>query len=251
MVGMNPGPFGMAQTGVPFGDVTMVRDFLGIRDRSEACARASAAADRRLRLRALGGERHPLLGLGARPLRDGRAVLRARLRRELVPARLHGRVRTEPHAGQAARLDERAPLFQRLRRGAREDRRCARPDARRRHRPLRRATGARGARATGFASGSIPHPSPASPAANRGWAEAVDARLRELGFEPARDSVGAMRRPTSVELMLLTTVVLWALNLSITKYILEEGVAPLAYARFDTRSPGRSSSRSRWSSSGR
>jgi drug/metabolite transporter (DMT)-like permease len=30
--------------------------------------------------------------------------------------------------------------------------------------------------------------------------------------------------------MLLTTVVLWALNLSITKYILEEGVAPLSYA---------------------
>ncbi len=29
-VGMNPGPFGMAQTGVPFGDVTMVRDFLRI-----------------------------------------------------------------------------------------------------------------------------------------------------------------------------------------------------------------------------
>ena len=29
-VGMNPGPFGMAQTGVPFGDVPMVRDWLGI-----------------------------------------------------------------------------------------------------------------------------------------------------------------------------------------------------------------------------
>lgn len=29
-VGMNPGPFGMAQTGVPFGDVRWVRDFLGI-----------------------------------------------------------------------------------------------------------------------------------------------------------------------------------------------------------------------------
>lgn len=29
-VGMNPGPFGMAQTGVPFGDISMVRDFLGI-----------------------------------------------------------------------------------------------------------------------------------------------------------------------------------------------------------------------------
>jgi single-strand selective monofunctional uracil DNA glycosylase len=30
MVGMNPGPFGMAQTGVPFGDVAMVRHFLEI-----------------------------------------------------------------------------------------------------------------------------------------------------------------------------------------------------------------------------
>ena len=28
--GMNPGPFGMAQTGVPFGDVASVRDWLGI-----------------------------------------------------------------------------------------------------------------------------------------------------------------------------------------------------------------------------
>jgi single-strand selective monofunctional uracil DNA glycosylase len=30
-VGMNPGPWGMVQTGVPFGDVTMVRDWLDIR----------------------------------------------------------------------------------------------------------------------------------------------------------------------------------------------------------------------------
>jgi single-strand selective monofunctional uracil DNA glycosylase len=30
LLGMNPGPFGMAQTGVPFGDVAMVRDWLGI-----------------------------------------------------------------------------------------------------------------------------------------------------------------------------------------------------------------------------
>jgi single-strand selective monofunctional uracil DNA glycosylase len=30
LVGMNPGPFGMMQTGVPFGEVSLVRDFLGI-----------------------------------------------------------------------------------------------------------------------------------------------------------------------------------------------------------------------------
>ncbi len=29
-LGMNPGPFGMAQTGVPFGEVSMVRDWLGL-----------------------------------------------------------------------------------------------------------------------------------------------------------------------------------------------------------------------------
>ncbi|MEO5720625.1 MAG: uracil-DNA glycosylase family protein [Chthoniobacterales bacterium] len=30
-LGMNPGPFGMAQTGVPFGEVASVRDWLGLR----------------------------------------------------------------------------------------------------------------------------------------------------------------------------------------------------------------------------
>ncbi len=32
-LGMNPGPWGMAQTGVPFGEVKMVRDWLGISGR--------------------------------------------------------------------------------------------------------------------------------------------------------------------------------------------------------------------------
>ena len=39
LLGMNPGPFGMAQTGVPFGDVTMVRDFLGISGQVDKPAR--------------------------------------------------------------------------------------------------------------------------------------------------------------------------------------------------------------------
>src|SRR5690242_2272754 len=29
-LGMNPGPFGMVQTGVPFGEIAAVRDWLGI-----------------------------------------------------------------------------------------------------------------------------------------------------------------------------------------------------------------------------
>src|SRR4051812_44128604 len=31
-LGMNPGPFGMVQTGVPFGEIAAVRDWMGIRE---------------------------------------------------------------------------------------------------------------------------------------------------------------------------------------------------------------------------
>src|SRR5574340_962271 len=53
--------------------------------------------------------------------------------------------------------------------------------------------------------------------------------LCAVGPEPL-GSVRRMRRPSSVELMLLATIVLWALNLSVTKYILEHGLTPLSYA---------------------
>jgi drug/metabolite transporter (DMT)-like permease len=39
-----------------------------------------------------------------------------------------------------------------------------------------------------------------------------------------------MRRPSTVELMLLTTIGLWALNLTVSKVILTHGFQPLAYA---------------------
>jgi drug/metabolite transporter (DMT)-like permease len=39
-----------------------------------------------------------------------------------------------------------------------------------------------------------------------------------------------MRRPTTVEVMLLVTVLLWALNLTVTRYIVTHGMQPLAYA---------------------
>ncbi len=35
LIGMNPGPWGMAQTGVPFGEVNAVRDFLGIEEKGQ------------------------------------------------------------------------------------------------------------------------------------------------------------------------------------------------------------------------
>lgn len=41
-----------------------------------------------------------------------------------------------------------------------------------------------------------------------------------------------MRRPSTIELMLLATVVLWGLNLTVTRYILTHGFHPLAYATY-------------------
>ncbi len=38
-----------------------------------------------------------------------------------------------------------------------------------------------------------------------------------------------MRKPSTVEAMLLTTIVLWALNLTVSRYILTHGFQPLAY----------------------
>jgi drug/metabolite transporter (DMT)-like permease len=39
-----------------------------------------------------------------------------------------------------------------------------------------------------------------------------------------------MRRPSSVQLMVLGTVLLWALNVTVTRYVLTHGFEPLAYA---------------------
>ena len=80
-VGMNPGPFGMAQTGVPFGDVGFVRDWMGIeapvdRPPDEHPKRPVLG----FALRAVRGQWFARLGVGTGPLRHARAILFALLR---------------------------------------------------------------------------------------------------------------------------------------------------------------------------
>jgi single-strand selective monofunctional uracil DNA glycosylase len=98
-LGMNPGPWGMAQTGVPFGEVSLARDWLGI---SGDVAGAPEAADPGLRVHAQRGQRRTAVGLRPRHVGRARALLRRALHRELLPPRLHGGERQEPHARQAA-----------------------------------------------------------------------------------------------------------------------------------------------------
>src|ERR1700750_2031369 len=42
-------------------------------------------------------------------------------------------------------------------------------------------------------------------------------------------SFGVMRRAERADLMLLATVTLWALNFTVTKYVISNGFAPVAY----------------------
>ncbi len=184
MVGMNPGPFGMAQTGVPFGDVTMVRDFVGIEGpvgkppnehprrpiAGFACSRSEVSGTR------FWGWARERFGTAERffervhvanwcPL-----VFMEESGRNLPPDRL-------PAA-------ERAPLFAACNDALARIAETMQPSlvvgiggfAEKR---------AREALGGDVRIGRILHPSPASPAANNDWAGLVDAQLRQLGFEPS------------------------------------------------------------------
>jgi single-strand selective monofunctional uracil DNA glycosylase len=182
LLGMNPGPFGMAQTGVPFGDPALVREFLGI---DGAVGRPPREHPKR-----------PVLGF-------------AQKRGEVSGARLWGWARER--FGTPERFFSRffvanwCPLAF-LDEGGRNLTPDKLPAAEREalrepcDRALRETIAvlaprlvvgvgafaekrAREALAgTGVAVGGMLHPSPASPLANRGWAAAAERQLRALGL---------------------------------------------------------------------
>jgi single-strand selective monofunctional uracil DNA glycosylase len=183
LVGMNPGPWGMAQTGVPFGEVAMVRDWLGIEGAVGSPANPHP--------------KRPVEGFSCRRSEvSGRRLWGWARERFGAPERFFarffvanycplafleasGRNRT-PDKLPAA---ERAPLFAACDRALRRSVELLAP---------RRVVGIGGfaegrARAAlggrGVAIGGVLHPSPASPAANLGWDEQAERRLRELGIE--------------------------------------------------------------------
>jgi single-strand selective monofunctional uracil DNA glycosylase len=189
MVGMNPGPFGMAQTGVPFGDVAMTRDFLGIegvvrrppREHPKrpvwgfACPRSEVSGSRLwgwARERFGSAERFfqrfyvtnwcPLLFLEASGRNLTPDKLPASWREPLFRACDRALVRV---------VETMRPRFVIGIGGFTEKR-------------LREVLGAE----TSVEIGGILHPSPANPAANRHWSRLVDERLAALGI--ALDSGG-------------------------------------------------------------
>src|SRR3989440_5697841 len=183
-LGMNPGPFGMAQTGVPFGQVAAVRDWLGIetpidRPPREHPKRPVTGFD--CHRSEVSGER--LWGLFAKRFGAAENFFRDHFVANYCPLAFleeSGRNRTPDKLPPR----ERAALFARCDTHLREIIRILKPEwligigefA------LQRAREVVGAPASvGPRLGRILHPSPACPASNNDWAGAATAQLRQLG----------------------------------------------------------------------
>ena len=182
LLGMNPGPWGMAQTGVPFGEVELVRGWLGIegevgRPEEEHPKRPIEGFDcsrREVSGRRLWGWARERFGAPERFFERFFVWNYC----PLVFMEESGRNRTPDKLPKA----EREPLF------AHCDEALERAVA---HLEPRWVVGVgkfaegRAARVVGGREGvevgSILHPSPASPRANRGWAEQAERQLRALG----------------------------------------------------------------------
>lgn len=182
LLGMNPGPFGMAQTGVPFGDVGMVRDFLEVsgnvgRPEHEhpkrpiagfACARGEVSGKR------LWGFAQQRFGSAPRFFESFFVANYC----PLVFMEESGANRTPDKLPKA----EQQALF------AACDRALARTVALLQPRFVIGVGAFASSRARlalpGFEGviATISHPSPASPKANRGWAELVEQELAEHGL---------------------------------------------------------------------
>ncbi|MEY3895161.1 MAG: hypothetical protein RLZZ214_680 [Verrucomicrobiota bacterium] len=182
-LGMNPGPFGMAQTGVPFGEVAAVRDWMGIETPVEKPARehpkrpVEGFACKRSEV---SGRR--LWGLFAERFENADAFFKDHFVLNYCPLVWMSATGANltPDKLSAA---EMAPVEEACQEHLREVIGLLKPSfligvggfAEER---LRRAAAACGSPAV---IGRILHPSPASPAANRGWAEAAGRQLGELG----------------------------------------------------------------------
>ena len=182
-LGMNPGPWGMAQTGVPFGEVGAVRDWLKIdanigRPEHEHpkrpvqgldCTRSEVSGAR------LWGWARELFGT---PQRFFSRFFIANYG-PLAFLEESGRNRT-PDKLPAA---EREPLLKVCDRALRQTVENLQPKMVVGVGAFAEVRARSALDDIDVAIGRILHPSPASPAANRGWAEQATRELRELGID--------------------------------------------------------------------
>lgn len=181
-LGMNPGPFGMMQTGVPFGEVAAVRDWMGI----EAPVHPPAIQHPKrpidgfaCRRSEVSGRR--LWGWAAQRFGSAEAFFAQCLVLNYCPLvflEAGGRNRTPEQLPSAEALPLHDACDEHLREAiAATGAQWAIGIGGFAQRRLRAALGP----TTPVRVAQVLHPSPASPAANRGWCEAVERELATLG----------------------------------------------------------------------
>lgn len=184
LLGMNPGPFGMAQTGVPFGDPAMVRDWLRLDGPVGHPPREHPS--------------RPVLGLaGTRREVSGTRLWGWARDRFGTPERFFARFFVANwcplaflEAGGRNLTPDKLPAAERAALAAPCDLALRATVAVLRPRFVVGVGAFAAQRArealvdTGVVVGAMLHPSPASPRANRGWAEQAERDLRSLGIEP-------------------------------------------------------------------
>ncbi|ROR32471.1 uracil-DNA glycosylase family protein [Inmirania thermothiophila] len=181
LVGMNPGPWGMVQTGIPFGEVAAVRDWMGIEAPVGAPPRPHP--------------RRPVLGFACRRSEvSGRRLWGWARARFGTPDRFFARFFVLNYCPLAffeaaganrtpdrLRADERRALFAACDRALREAVHALAPRLVLGVGRFAEARAREALRGLGTAIAAAPHPSPASPQANRGWAPLMDAALGAAG----------------------------------------------------------------------
>lgn len=181
-LGMNPGPFGMAQTGVPFGDIAMVRDFVGV---TGAVTKPTNEHPKRL-VEGFACPRSEVSGTRFWGWAKARFETPERFFARFFVVNYCPLVFMEASARNVTpdKLPkaEREPLFAACDEALRGIAATLCPSMVIGVGAFAegRAKEALAGTTTKFAS--ILHPSPASPAANRGWAEKAEAQLRALGI---------------------------------------------------------------------
>ncbi|HSO07681.1 MAG TPA: uracil-DNA glycosylase family protein [Pelomicrobium sp.] len=183
LLGMNPGPFGMAQTGVPFGDVDLVRDWLGIEGevghpRREHPKRPIAGFD--CHRGEVSGQR--LWGWARERFGTPAQFFATFFVANYCPLcfmEAGGRNLTPDKLPRA----EREPLFAACDRALRATVEALAPAYVIGVGTFAAARAREALAGVDVTIGTAPHPSPASPAANRGWAPQMEKALAELGLK--------------------------------------------------------------------
>ncbi len=182
LVGMNPGPWGMAQTGIPFGEIAHVRDWMGIKGRVETpenmhpkrpvqgfdCTRSEVSgrrlwgwAEERFKTPEAFFERFFVLNYCPLAFFDQDS-------KNVTPDKL--------------KVTDRAQLFAPCNKALANAVKVLQPKLVVGVGNFALARVEESCQGLSVATGRITHPSPANPKANRGWAPLIESELRELGI---------------------------------------------------------------------